>query len=90
MRQRGQLATTSHEAVINTLLHRAVIKRKITEDPTHLWSIDEMGTLDTSGFGSCNENEVIEKEIRELNTIVIPDKFLQVHGYAPPKKCDKL
>ncbi len=54
----------------------------------HFWSIDETGTLDTSGFGSCNENDVIKKGIRELNTIVIPDEVLQVHGYAPPKKAD--
>ncbi len=79
---------TSHEAVLNALSHRAVIRRKTTEEPTHLWAIDEMGMLDTSGFGSCNENDSIEKEIRELNTIVIPDNVLQVHGYAPPKKAE--
>ena len=47
-----------------------------------------MGTLDTSGFGSCNENDVIKKEIRELNTIIFLDEVLQVHGYAPPKKTE--
>jgi hypothetical protein len=46
-----------------------------------------MGMLDTSGFGSCNENDSIEKN-RELNTIIIPDNVLQVHGYAPPKKAE--
>ena len=78
---------TSHEAVLDALSHRAVIRRKTTEEPTNLWSIDEMGMLDTSGFGSCNENDSIEKN-RELNTIIIPDNILQVHGYAPPKKAE--
>ena len=86
VRRQGRMTTTSHKAVLDALLHWAVLRRKTTEEPTHLWLIDEMGMLDTSGFGSCNENDSIEKEIRELNTIVIPDNVLQVHGYAPPKK----
>ncbi len=88
VRRQGRMTTTSHKAVLDALLHWAVLRRKTTEEPTHLWLIDEMGMLDTSGFGSCNENDVIEKEIRELNTIVIPDEVLQVHGYAPPKKAE--
>jgi hypothetical protein len=82
------MATTSHDAVLDALSHRAIVRGEPVKDPTHLWSIDEMGRLDTLGFDLCKENDVIEQEIREINTIAIPDAVLQVHGFAPPKKAE--
>jgi hypothetical protein len=82
------MATTSHDAVLNALSHQAIVRGKPVEDPTHLWSIDETGRLDSLGFDLCKENDVVEQEIREINTIAILDAVLQVHGFAPPKKAE--
>jgi hypothetical protein len=54
----------------------------------HAWSIDDTGTLDTTGMASSSEIDALEQEIREFNSIIIPEEVLQVHGYAPPKKAE--
>jgi hypothetical protein len=52
----------------------------------HTWSIDETGTLDTSGLASSSDLDILEQEIREFNLIIVPEEVLQVHGYAPPQR----
>jgi hypothetical protein len=53
----------------------------------HSWSLDETGTVETSKLRMC-ESEIEQLELSEVNSIVIPEKVLQVHGYAPPKKAE--
>jgi hypothetical protein len=75
--------------VLKALSHRAIFgNRKAVKAPTHAWSIDDTGTLDTTGLASCSDIDVLEQEIREINSITIPEEVLQVHGYAPPKKAE--
>jgi hypothetical protein len=56
--------------------------------PGLLHALDEMGTLETLHFLLCNQNEVEQKEISELNSIDVPEEVLQVHGYAPTTKAE--
>ncbi len=43
--------------------------------------------LETSKLNMC-ESEVYQLEISEVNSIVVPEEVLQVHGYATPKKAE--
>jgi len=43
--------------------------------------------VETSKLHMC-ESEIEQLEISEVNSIVIPEEVLQVHGYAPPKKAE--
>jgi hypothetical protein len=61
---------------------------KVCEAPTHAWSIDDIGMLDTSGPISTCDIDALEQEIREVNSITAPEEVLQFHGYAPPKKAE--
>jgi hypothetical protein len=89
VRRKGQMQTTGHKTVLNALSHCA-INGNVTarEVPMHTWSIDETGMLDTSGLASSSDLDILEQEIREFNSITIPEELLQVHGYAPPKKAE--
>ena len=86
---RGQMNITRHETVLQVLTNRAqrfcrrmngVDVEVLSNDRT----IDETGTIDTSII--INENETEQQEIREMNSISLPEEILQIHGYAPPKK----
>jgi hypothetical protein len=87
VRRKGQMQTTGHKTVLNALSHRA-INGNVTarEVPTHTWSFDETGMLDTSGLASSSDLDILEQEIREFNLIIVPEEVLQVHGYAPPQR----
>jgi hypothetical protein len=75
--------------VLKALLHRAIFGNgKAVKASTHAWSIDDTGMLDTTGLASSSDIDVLEQEIRESNSITIPEEVLQVHGYAPPKKAE--
>jgi hypothetical protein len=75
--------------VLKALLHCALIGNgKAVEVSMHAWSIDDTGMLDTSRLASSSDIDVLEQEIREFNSITIPEEVLQVHGYAPPKKAE--
>jgi hypothetical protein len=50
--------------------------------------IDESGTLDTLVLNTSIESEIVEKEIRVLTSIAIPEEALRIHGFAPPKKAE--
>jgi hypothetical protein len=52
----------------------------------HAWAIDETGMLKTTRLDICNESEIVDQEIKEINAIAVPEDLLQIHGYAPPKK----
>ena len=83
------MQTTGHKTVLTALSHCAK-NGNVTarEAPMHTWSIDETGTLDTSGLASSSDLDILEQEIREFNSITIQEEVLQVHGYAPPKKAE--
>jgi len=85
----GQMNGTKHETVLQVLTHRAErfrskLGRAGLSEPTHAWSIDETGTIETSGLTGDGGAEQLE--ISEVNKITIPEEILQVHGFAPPKK----
>ncbi len=83
------MQTTSHKTVLRALSHHGINGNVTARDvPTHTWSIDETGTLDTSGLASSSDLDLLELEIREFHSITVPEEVLQVHGYAPPKKVE--
>ncbi len=83
---------THHSKVLQALNHRAQrFHRRLDvmpEDPQHSWAIDETRTLETSRLFKTSDIEIEQQEISEINRLQIPDKMLQVHGYAPPKKAE--
>ncbi len=89
---RGRMNGTKHETVLQVLtqcaqqFHRRM-GRPGHEDLGHTWTIDETGTLETSGLGMC-DSEVEQLENREVNKITVPEEVLQVHGFAPPRKAE--
>lgn len=83
--------TTRHETVLQVLSARAQRfhrKKDVVESGVscHDWTVDETGTVNTSVI--ISESETQQKEIREMNSITLPEEILQVHGFAPPKKAD--
>ena len=50
--------------------------------------IDETGTLGLSNSDLCNENEILQQEMMEVNSIPVPDEVLHVHGFTPPTKAE--
>jgi hypothetical protein len=81
---------TQHEAVINALSHRAgnLIVNASVDSAQHAWAIDEKGTLETPRLDICNEPDIVDQKIREVNAIALPEEVFQIHGYAPPKKSE--
>ena len=82
---------TRHETVLQVLTSWAQrFCRRMNgvglEVSSNNWTIDETGTIDTSAI--ISENETEQQEIREMNSITLPEEILQVHGYAPPKKAE--
>ncbi len=89
VRRKGQMQTTSHMIVLKVLLHHEIFGNgKDIQAPTHAWSIDDTGMLDTNVLASSSDINVLEQEIWECNSITIPEEVLQVHGYAPPKNAE--
>jgi hypothetical protein len=81
------MQTTSNRKVLKALSHRAIFGNgKAGKAPTHAWSIDDTGTLDTTGLASSSDIDALEQEIREFNSITVSEEVLQAYGYAPPKK----
>ncbi len=81
---------TSHSAVLQALSLCAtyVNEKKNIDAPLHTWTMDELGTLDTLALDTSIESEIVEKAIRELSFIAIPEEALRIHGVAPPKKAE--
>ena len=81
---------TSHSSVLEALSHRAssFCGKTWTQDEAtrRLSMIDETGTLDLSGLNLFNENNALQKEMKETYDIPVLEEVLQVHGFAPPKK----
>ena len=82
---------TRHETVLQVLTSWAQrFCRRMNgvglEVSSNNWTIDETGTIDTSAI--ISENETEQQEIREMNSLTLPEEILQVHGYAPPKKAE--
>ena len=50
--------------------------------------VDKTGTIDTSALALCNLRKTEQQEIREINSIQVPDELLRVHGMAPPTKAE--
>jgi hypothetical protein len=90
VRQRGQMAITRHEAVINALPHQAgnLYVNASAVLGQHAWAIDETGTLETTRLDICNESKIVDQEIEEIDAITVPEDLLQSHGYTPPKKSE--
>jgi hypothetical protein len=89
---RGLMNGTKHETVLQVLTQCAQrfccrMGRPGHKDLGHTWTIDETGTLETSGLGMC-DSEVEQLENREVNKITAPEEVLQVHGFAPPRKAE--
>jgi hypothetical protein len=83
------MQTTSHMTVLKALSYCAIFENgKAVEASTQVWSIDDTDTLDTTRLASSMDMDVLEQEIREFNSITIPEEVLQVRGYAPPKKME--
>jgi hypothetical protein len=83
------MQTTSHMMVLKALSHRKILGNgKAVKASTHAWSIDDTDMLDTTGLASSSDIDAFEQEIREFNSITVPEEVLQVHGYAPPKKVE--
>jgi hypothetical protein len=55
--QRGKMAITRHEVVINALSHRAgnLYVNVSAVLGQHAWAIDETGMLETTRLDICNE-----------------------------------
>jgi hypothetical protein len=81
-----------HATVLQALTYHAqpfnLCMNMGSKDPQHSWALDETGTLETLCYLLCNGNEVEQKEISELNNADVPEKVLQVHGYAPATKAE--
>jgi hypothetical protein len=89
VRRKGRMQTTSHRMVLIALLHCAIFGNgKADKAPTHAWSVDDTVMLDTTKVASSSDINALEQEIREFNSITVPEEVLQVHGYAPPKKAE--
>ncbi len=89
VKARGHMNVTNHRSVLHTLLlwSRRFSTRTTSdehESNQHTWSLNKTGTIDTSGLTLYNKKDARQKEIRESLNIPVPDKVLQVHGYAPP------
>jgi hypothetical protein len=82
------MGITRHETVINALSHRAgnLYVNALAVLGQHAWAIDETGMLETTWLDICNESEIVDQEIKEINAIAVPEDLLQIHGYAPPQK----
>ncbi len=79
---------TSHTMVLQALSRRAgnLYVKNATKERD--WSIDKIGTLDTSGLDICKENDILQQEISELNAIPVLEEVLQIHGFTSPKKAE--
>jgi hypothetical protein len=92
VRQQGRMNTTNHSSVLDALSAHASrfdrSRRGDMDNARPIWSIDETGTLDVSTLDICNENEILQQETRELNSIPVPNEVLHAHGFAPPKKAE--
>jgi hypothetical protein len=81
-----------HSTVLQVLTHRVQRFHQrlnvMPEDPPHSRTLDETRMLETSRLLLSSEIEIEQQEINELNCIQVPEKILQVHGYAPPKKAE--
>jgi hypothetical protein len=58
------------------------------KDPQHSWILNETRMLETLRTPLSSEIKTKQQEISESNSIQVPEEFLQVHGYAPPKKAE--
>ena len=83
---------TQHKSVLNALAYRSQTFRNRNcldaGQAEHLWSVDKTGTIDTSALALCNLRDTEQQEIREINSIQVPDEILRVHGMAPPTKAE--
>ena len=90
VRQRGHMNITSHSSVLQALSHQASKfdrSRRGNHDDTHTpWSIDESDTLIDPNPDMDSNNEILQQEIREINSIQVPEEVLCIHGFAPPSK----
>jgi hypothetical protein len=62
VRWKGQMQTTSHRTVLKALLHHAIFGNgnMASKAPMHAWSIDDTGTLDTTGMASSSNIDALE------------------------------
>ncbi len=84
---------TRHETVLQVLTQRVQRLHSRRGGPgneglSHVWEVDETGTLDMSGLCGLSEKNAEDLEISEVNKITIPEEVLQVHGFALPKKAE--
>ena len=85
---------TSHLSVLEALSARASRfsgpKRGGLGTSRPVSLIDETGTLDVTLLDGIDNNETVtlQQELRELNSILVPDEVLQVHGFAPARKAE--
>jgi hypothetical protein len=81
---------TSHSSVLQALSHRASKfdrSRRGSHDNTRTpWSIDELDTLINPNPDMDSNNGILQQEIREINSIQVPEEVLCIHGFAPPSK----
>ena len=94
IRRQGRMNVTSHSSVLEALSARASRfggpNRGGLGNARPVSAVDETGTLDVTLLDGVdnNETETLQQEIRELNSILVPDEVLQIHGFAPARKAD--
>ncbi len=89
---RGQMNGTKHQTVLQVLTQCAQqFHRRLGgpghKDSDHTWAIEGTGMLETLGLGK-GESEIEQPESSKVNKITVPEKVLQVHGFAPPRKAE--
>jgi hypothetical protein len=81
---------TSHSSVLQALSHRASkfdrSRRGNHDNMRTPWSIDESDTLIDPNPDMDSNNKILQQEIREINSIQVPEEVLCIHGFAPPSK----
>ncbi len=84
------MQTTSHTLLLQALSHHAGSLYVKNATKVQDWSIDEMGMLDISGLDFCKENDILQQEISKLNAIPVLEEVLQIYGFVPPKKAERI
>ncbi len=90
----GRMNGTKHETVLQVLTQHAQQFHCRLVGPGqevlgHTWAIDETGMLETSGL-DIDESEIEQLESSKVNKITVPKEVLQVHGFAPPRKAERM